>query len=342
MKSKMKAFVCRGPKQFSLEDVEIGEPEIGEVKLRVLYAGICGSDLSIVHGRNPFASYPLIPGHEFVGEVVESKDASFQAGQLAAVMPVVGCGECESCQLGNVNRCRKVKLYGVHMNGGFAEYVLVKAKNLIPFEEPIQPSQVVFSEPLAVGVHANRINGTNPKDSIAIIGGGIIGSVILKGAKVLGAKSITVIDVIAERLERSLLLGAQDVINSSQHDLRELSKNQHYVGRYDSVFDVVGNDETLDIALDLLKPAGKLVLVAVPSGEKRNIDVLKIFSQEKVLTASRTYSREDFVRALELITTHQVYPSDFITHEYPFSSIDFALDRAENSKNEELKVIVKM
>jgi L-gulonate 5-dehydrogenase len=249
MKSKMKAFVCRGPKQFSLEDVEIGEPEIGEVKLRVLYAGICGSDLSIVHGRNPFASYPLIPGHEFVGEVVESKDASFQAGQLAAVMPVVGCGECESCQLGNVNRCRKVKLYGVHMNGGFAEYVLVKAKNLIPFEEPIQPSQVVFSEPLAVGVHANRINGTNPKDSIAIIGGGIIGSVILKGAKVLGAKSITVIDVIAERLERSLRLGAQDVINSSQHDLRELIKNQHYVGRYDSVFDVVGNDETLDITI---------------------------------------------------------------------------------------------
>ncbi len=158
MKSKMKAFVCRGPKQFSLEDVEIGEPEIGEVRLKVLYAGICGSDLSIVHGRNPFASYPLIPGHEFVGEVVESKDASFRAGQLAAVMPVVGCGECESCRLGNVNRCRKVKLYGVHMNGGFAEYVLVKAKNLIPFEEPIQPNQAVFSEPLAVGVHANRIN----------------------------------------------------------------------------------------------------------------------------------------------------------------------------------------
>ncbi len=338
----MKALVCRGPQNFSLEEVEIGEPKIGEVKLRVLYAGICGSDLSIVHGRNPFASYPLIPGHEFVGEVVESKDASFQAGQIAAVMPVVGCEECESCGLGNVNRCQQVKLYGVHINGGFAEYVLVKAKNLVPLEKPIQPNQVVFSEPLAVGVHANRINGTNQKDSIAIIGGGIIGSVILKVAKVLGAKSITVIDVIAERLERSLLLGAQDVINSSQHDLRELIKNQHYAGRYDSVFDVVGENETLDIALDLLKPAGKLVLVAVPSGEKRSIDVLKIFSQEKVITASRTYSKEDFIRALDLITTHKINPSEFITSEYPFDSIKVALDRAENFKNKELKVLVKM
>ncbi len=154
---------------------------------------------------------------------------------------------------------------------------------------------------MAVGVHANRINGTSQKDSIAIIGGGIIGSVILKVAKVLGAKSITVIDVIAERLERSLLLGAQDVINSSQHNLRELSKNQHYAGRYDSVFDVVGNDETLDIALDLLKQPVNWYWWQF-LGREANIDVLRFFLRKSAYCI-RTYSREDFIRALELITT---------------------------------------
>ena len=198
------------------------------------------------------------------------------------------------------------------------------------FEEPIQPIKRYFLNHWQLG--SRQSNQWNKSRFYCYYRwrNNRIGH--FKGSQGLGTKSITVIDVIAERLERSLLLGAQDVINGSQHDLRELIKNQHYAGRYDSVFDVVGNDETLDIALDLLKPAGKLVLVAVPSGEKRNIDVLKIFSQEKVLTASRTYSREDFIRAMELITTHKVNPSDFITHEYPFNSIDFALDRAENSK----------
>lgn len=342
MKHKMQALVCRAPGDFSLELVEVGEPQTGEVKLRVLYAGICGSDLAIVRGHNPFAHYPLIPGHEFCGEVMESKDPTFQPGQLVAVMPVVGCGECDSCRMGNINRCRQVKLYGVHMNGGFAEYAIVRASNLVLVDTGMTSRQVAFAEPLAVGVHCNRRGGTNKGSAIAIIGGGIIGLVILKVAKVIQAAPTLVIDVIAERLERARFLGADHIFNAFQNSLKELSQNRLFPDGYDIVYDVVGSEETLEVAMDLLKPGGKLVMVAVPEVERKYLNVKKIFAQEKVFTASRTYSMEDFTHALNLITTHQVDPEAFITSEYPFDSIGIALERAEKWKNEELKVLVKM
>ena len=342
MKSTMQALVCRAPGDFSLEPVEVGEPQTGEVKLRVLYAGICGSDLAIVRGRNPFAHYPLIPGHEFCGEVMESRDPTFRPGQLVVVMPVVGCGECDSCRTGNVNRCRQVRLYGVHMDGGFAEFAVVRASNLVLVDTGLNSRQVAFTEPLAVGVHCNRRGSTNKGSAIAIIGGGIIGLVILKVAKVLQAAPILVIDVIAERLERARHLGADHIFNASQNGLKELSQNRVFPNGYDIVYDVVGSEETLDVALDLLKPGGKLVMVAVQESERKYLDVKKIFAQEKVFTASRTYSMEDFTHALNLIVTHQVDPGSFITSEYPLGSIGTALERAEKWKNEELKVLVKV
>lgn len=345
MKSdKKRMLLCQSPNNYSvIKTTENVTPKPDEVKLKVLYAGICGSDLAIIHGRNPFAQYPLIPGHEFCGEIIEtgSSENSFLKGQIVVVMPVIGCGYCNSCREGNVNCCSQVKLYGVHLNGGFADEVIVKSKNILPVDKTIVPKNAVFSEPLAVGVHCNRIGEIKKGDSVAIIGAGVIGLVILKVALFFGANPIIVCDVIPERIERAKSLGAHQTLNVSEFSFTENSLKV-VPGGFDVVFDLVGEENTLENALDILRPRGKLVMVAVPNQDKKRLNIKKIFAQEKVFTASRTYSMEDFTYALNLITTHQVDPTDFITSEHSFDSIQIAFDRAEKKKDEELKVIVKM
>lgn len=340
--NKSRSLWCQAPNLYSIKELEINELKEGEVLIRVSHVGICGSDLAIFRGLNPFVRYPLIPGHEFCGEAIVSNDSSCYPGQFMVVMPVVGCGDCESCLNGHINRCSQVKLYGVHMNGGLTEFAIIQGSQLLPVKGGVDPINVVFTEPVAVGVHCNRIGGTRQGSKVAIIGGGIIGLVILNIAKLLQAESILVVDNIQERLNRAERLGAKYVYNTSQNHLKELINSHFQRNFYDVVYDVVGNNETLDAALDLLKPGGKLVIVAVPEGENRAINTTKIFAQEKKITASRTYTMNDFVKALDLIMDKKVDPSNFITSVFPLDSIETAIQKAEKEKGKELKIVIKV
>ncbi|MCX6090221.1 MAG: alcohol dehydrogenase catalytic domain-containing protein [Candidatus Atribacteria bacterium] len=336
----MKALMCEGAESYQVREVPVPRAGEGEVLVKVLYAGICGSDMAIIHGRNPFARYPLIPGHEFCGEVVESQYPDFQPGQRVAVMPVVGCGGCPSCRAGDVNRCSQVWLYGVHRDGGFAEFVKVHTTNIFPVNQTVDPRRVAFTEPLAVGVHCNRAGEVKAGYSVAILGGGIIGLVILQVAKIRGAGPVLVSDIIPERVERAKVMGADWAVDSRGVNLVEFSRKEVVPGGFDVVYDVVGSEVTLETGLELLKPGGMLVMVAVPEVEKKILNVKKIFAQEKKFTASRTYSMADYQVALDYIIQGKVEPLNMITSIFPLDSIRTAFEKVEHGKDQELKVLI--
>lgn len=336
----MKAFLCNGPEKCNITEIPESRPAPGEVKLKVLYAGICGSDFGIIHGRNPFASFPLVPGHEFCGEVIESEASNLDIGQRVVVMPVMGCGKCSSCREGNVNRCPKVKLYGVHLNGGFAEKVVVKASQAIPFPDSLDPKYAVFTEPLAVGIHCVRRGDVKVNNDVAIIGGGVIGLTIASMASFYGAKRVLISDIVPQRLQKAKALGISLTVQENEEGIVKFSRKLGL--NFDVVFDTVGSERSLEDSLNLLKPGGKLVLVAVPKGGKKPIGLAKLFAEEKVFTASRTYTMEDFKKALSLIVSGDFRPEKLITHYFPFDKIQEALFTAEHEKDKALKVVLKI
>lgn len=336
----MKAFLCDGPERYGIAEIPEPQPATGEVKLKVLYAGICGSDFGIIHGRNPFASFPLVLGHEFCGEVVESEADNLDIGQKVVVMPVMGCGQCSSCMEGNVNRCSKVKLYGVHLNGGFAEKALIKASQAVPIPDFLDPKYAVFTEPLAVGIHCVRRGGVKTNNDVAVIGGGVIGLTIASLALFYGAKRVLVSDIVPQRLQKAKALGIDFTVQENEEGIVNFSRKLGL--NFDVVFDTVGSEQSLEDSLDLLKPGGKLVLVAVPKSGKKPINLAKLFAEEKVFTASRTYTMEDFKRALSLIVSGDFRPERLITHYFPFDRIQEALFTAEHEKDKALKVVLKI
>ena len=197
-----------------------GAPASGHVILRVLRAGICGSDLHILHGSNPFARYPRVIGHEFAG-VIEEVGAgveALRAGQRVVVDPVVACGHCYPCRIGRSNVCGNLEVFGVHRDGGFRDRLAVPAANCIPVPDGVSTEVATLAEPLSIAANVLARTGIDAIDTVLIYGAGTVGLTVLQVAKLHGARCL-VADIDAARLERARGFGADVVIDSSRDDV---------------------------------------------------------------------------------------------------------------------------
>jgi len=187
----MKAAYYAQKQNIELVDLDLPKPKKDEALIRVKYAGICGSDLHVYHGAHPTAKFPVIPGHEFVGELVElGEDAvtDIKPGEIVVAQPFSSCGVCEACISGNDNVCRDLKLLGAHKDGCFAEYVTVQAKKMYRIPGGVDLKLAALTEPLAVAVHDVRNSGLKVGQTALIIGGGPIGIFIAMVAQLAGAQ----------------------------------------------------------------------------------------------------------------------------------------------------------
>jgi hypothetical protein len=163
----MLSVVVDSPHKMGVREVPLPVPAAGEVRVQVKYAGICGSDLHIFHGKNPFVSYPRIIGHEFVGRI-ESVGPGVDAvrlGETVAVDPVISCGHCHACSIGRRNVCRNLTVIGVHRDGGFSQYVCVPARNAYRIPAEIADTCAAIVEPFAVAANATSRTGVLPGDT---------------------------------------------------------------------------------------------------------------------------------------------------------------------------------
>lgn len=198
----MLSVVVDRPNSLNLREMPLPEPAAGEVRVRVRYAGICGSDLHIYRGHNPFVSYPRVIGHEFVGRV-ESVGTSVDAariGELVAVDPVISCGQCHACRIGRQNVCSKLVVLGVHRDGGFSEYVCAPARNAYRIPEGIADSCAAIVEPFAVAANVTARTGVLPEDVALIYGAGTVGLTILQVLKRVHGIRAFITDRLDERL----------------------------------------------------------------------------------------------------------------------------------------------
>ncbi|MFK0164376.1 zinc-dependent alcohol dehydrogenase family protein [Rhizobium sp. NPDC090279] len=239
----------------------------GDIIVRVLAAGICGSDRHMFKGEYP-TSIPVTLGHEFCGLVEEVGEgvSSVLGGELVTVDPNIACGTCPACRRGRPNLCANLKAIGVTQDGGFAEYVAVPCGQAFTLPPDLDPVHGAFCEPLACCIHAIDKAEIPPGDSVAILGGGVIGLLMVQLARLAGAGQIILMTRQLSRREAALRLGATQALDPTAIDavaaVRDMTD-----GGVDVAIECAGVPETLQTGLQMVRRGGAFILFGVtPAG----------------------------------------------------------------------------
>ncbi|HXZ10698.1 MAG TPA: Zn-dependent oxidoreductase [Paraburkholderia sp.] len=338
----MLSVVVDRPNSLSVREMPLPEPAAGEVRVRVRYAGICGSDLHIYRGHNPFVSYPRIIGHEFVGRIESVGEGVDRAriGELVAVDPVISCGHCHACQIGRQNVCRKLVVLGVHRDGGFSEYVCAPAKNAFRIPDGIADTGAAIVEPFAVAANVTARTGVLPSDVALIYGAGTVGLTILQVLKRVYGVRAFITDQLDERLELARRCGADEneTINTRNVALPEALEKRGVDGGPTLIFDAVGHPAILEEAVRLAAPAGRIGLLGFSSTPSA-IPQQELTKKELTLCASRLNCAM-FPTVIDWLERGLVTPQSIVTHKVDFRDVGSAFELAEHSPKDTCKVLL--
>ncbi len=274
----MKAAVLHGVGDLRYEDVPVPDINPGEVLVKVRASGVCGSDIPRVMTKGAY-SFPLIPGHEFAGEVAQiGDDADTQAGgsklphsilkpgDRVAVFPLIPCGRCAYCQIGEYAQCDDYDYLGSRRDGGFAEYVAAPAGNLIPIPDNVDFDCAAMTEPASVALHALRRTGVDAGDSVAILGAGPIGIILAQWATICGAGRVFIADIVDEKLDVAREYGFF-CINAAQEDTVQRIVAETEGRGADICVEAAGTGVTFEQSLRAVRKLGKVILMGNVSGD---------------------------------------------------------------------------
>lgn len=336
----MLSIVVEQPHQIAVVERPLPQPGPGQVRVRVRYAGICGSDLHIYHGMNPFAVYPRVIGHEFVGRI-DATGAGVDAarvGELVAVDPVVSCGQCYPCSVGRPNVCHQLEVYGVHRDGGFSEAVCVPAANAYTIPADISENCAAIIEPYAVAANVLGRTGVFPNDVALVYGAGPIGltvAEVLKG--VYGVRTI-VTDRLDERLELARNCGADEVINTAREPLSEALARLGIERGPTLIIDAVCHPSILEEAVRIAAPAARIGLLGF-SAEASAIPQQELTKKELSLHASRLNCAM-FPRVIDWVSRGLIRPERIITHQIGFRDVVQAFELIQRDPQSSCKVLL--
>lgn len=312
-------------------------PGPGEALVRVRRAGICGSDMHILHGANPFAEYPRVIGHEFAGEVIETGAGvdSVTPGDRVVVDPVLSCGHCYACRIGRSNVCGNLLVLGVHRDGGFRDYAVVPAANCVKIPDNLPVEIAALAEPFAVAANVLSRTGIGPEDTVLIYGAGTVGLTVLQVARLHGARCI-VTDPDTARLARASGYGAAVVLNPRETSVPEAVQSENDGLGPTVVIDGAGIPALLEEACRIASPAGRIGLLGF-SPAPCNISQQEIVKKELTLVGSRL-NRRFIPQTVEWLASGKLQPAGMITQTFAARDARAAFDLIERDPASTIKV----
>jgi 2-desacetyl-2-hydroxyethyl bacteriochlorophyllide A dehydrogenase len=308
----MRAVVCEKPGLLTVAERPVPEPGPGEVLLRIRRVGVCGTDLHIFQGKQPFLVYPRVIGHELAAEVAGvGSDTRATLGQQVCVIPYLACGRCVACRRGRTNCCQTLSVLGVHQDGGLADYLTVPATHVLPAAD-LSLDQLAMVEFLAIGAHGVRRAAIAPGERALVVGSGPIGMAGMIFARAAGAE-VTALDLRADRLAFCRdRLGAAHTVTAgadAEAQLGELTGGD----LFDVVFDATGNAQSMQRSLGFVAHAGTYVLLGIVRDPITFPDP-ELHKRETTLLASRNATPEDFATVLAAIRAGRVPTAALNTH----------------------------
>ena len=306
----MKSIQYLGAYDVKMVEADIPEPAPGWARVKISYAGICGSDFGTYWGVHPRAKAPLIMGHEMAG-VLDTPTAEIPKGTPVAINPLIKCGKCYPCKNGQSHVCNTLRLYGFDAPGGMAEYVCVPEAAIICLPDSLDLSLGALLEPIAVAVHAVRQAKFVAGGSVIVLGAGPIGLCVALVLRHFGSISVIVAENDDSRLKMAKEMGFETI--HTDNDLRKLVEERTDGNGFDHVFDCAGAPSAAALCFDLVRVQGQIVVVAA---YKRPVDGLPFFvgmMKELSIDFVRVYRDEDFPIAIDLVTREPLF-ARLITH----------------------------
>jgi 2-desacetyl-2-hydroxyethyl bacteriochlorophyllide A dehydrogenase len=316
----MRAAIIEAPGKVSVETVPDPSPGPRDVVVKVVACGLCGTDLHILQGE--FApTLPIVPGHEFAGEVVGlgSEVTELAVGDLVAVDPSLYCNECHYCRVGRGNLCERWNAIGVSKPGGAAEFTVAPVANCVRLPEHVSPRDAVLIEPLSCAVRGYDVLSSTLGAEVLIYGSGTMGLMMLELAKRTGAASVDMLDVNPERLGTAARLGCTRSAASAD----ELET----VRGWDVVVDATGNADAIQDGLGRVAKGGTFLQFGVADyAATAVIEPYRIYNREITITGSMAVLHS-YERAAALFAGGVLDPAVFISDRLPLEQYPAALDR---------------
>jgi threonine dehydrogenase-like Zn-dependent dehydrogenase len=339
----MRAALIRGRGKIEAGELERPEPGPGEVRVRVLACGLCGSDLHLFGAG--FLPEGHVPGHEIAGAIdaLGPGVRGLERGARVAVEPLRSCGACARCAEGRDAICREGKVLGVHLPGGFAEHVVVPAQRAWRVPDDLPGPVAALAEPVAVAVHGVRRGALESGQRVLVLGAGNVGLLTLVAARRLGAGEVWISARHAHQAELARGLGADRVLREEEASplgLAALGASADI----DLVVETVGGGaDTLRAACHAIRPGGTISVVGVFFRDP-GIEPLPLFLKEGTLAWSNCYQRAagraDFAEAVAILDAERERLAALLTHSVPLGEIERAFALASDKASGAIKVSV--
>src|SRR5437762_7479313 len=339
----MRAVVIDAPGRIRVDNVPDPTPRPDELLIRVEACGICGTDLHIIDGESPLACYPIVPGHEFAGEVVAlgsdiaqnngNGGTNITVGSRVAIDPNLYCGQCDFCRTGHENLCLHYTALGVTMNGAIAQYVAVPMRMAYMLPNSVSWREAALIEPVSCAVHAMHSLSPRSGDTFLIVGAGTMGLLLLQLALRGGASRVAMVDVNMQRLASAEELGATRTYNNIERALKDESLG------FNCVIDATGVPAVIENAFMAVKRGGKFMVFGVASNEARiSLSPFRIYNDEITIIGSMAILFS-FQAALDLISGGMINTEAMLTSALPLQDFPRALDMVRQGKGVKTQIL---
>ena len=332
----MKTVYINAPGQIEIRQTEMPVRKPGQALLKLLYGGICGSDLGSYRGTFAYFDYPRIPGHEFSAEIVEIDENEYglKKGMIVTCNPYFNCGKCYSCQRGIVNACMDNQTLGCQRDGVFSEYFTMPLERIYD-GKGLSPKVLAAIEPFCISYHGVQRAGIQKGDRVLVMGAGTIGVLAANAAKALGGE-VYLCDIAEPKLRYAMdTFGFAGTILNDRPGVLEAAAGHGF----DVCIEAVGLPSTFQNCIDAAAFGGKVVLIGIG---KQNLDFNFTMIQKKELNifGSRNALKKDFIELIDLVNAGKVDLEKIITHVYPASKIAEAFADFDQNGGQMLKVMI--
>ena len=326
----MRAMVLRGPSDLALEDVAQPQVPDGHVLVRITHSGLCGTDLKIYKGAIP-AQYPLIMGHEMVGELA--------SGERVIIDPVLYCGTCFHCRIGQTNLCRSGGLIGRETNGGFAEYAAVPESQVFRLPDSLDSRVAPLIQIATTCLHAQRLASVSLGESVAVLGLGVSGQLHVQIAKARGAGKVIGISRSRFKNDLATQLGADIAIESGPDAVAKVLEATDGRGA-DVVIECTGVMSQMADAIRMARFGGRVLLFGITSATSGALPFYDLYFKELTLINNRAATAQDFPVTIDLVARGALRLEPLVTHRMALEELGAALGMVEDGAERRLKIIL--
>lgn len=338
----MKTIIINNPGEVDIIEQAMPVRKQGEALLKILYGGICGSDLGTYRGTFAYASYPRIPGHEFSAEIIEigDNDRNLKPGMIVTCNPYFNCGHCYSCQRGLVNCCTSNETMGAQRDGAFSEYITMPIERIYD-GKGLSAKTLALIEPFCISYHGISRANIQPNDKVLVIGAGTIGVLAAVAAKAKGAK-VYISDVAENKMNYAIETFGLDggILNDSPENFIKRVEEITNGNYFDVTIEAVSLPSTFQACIDAAAFGARMVQIGVGK-RTHEFDFTLLQKKELNVYGSRNALKKDFLELIDLVKSGKVDLEKIVTNTYNLDEADKAFQDFSKNAASMLKVVIK-